>query len=165
MDKISYEDICKCPHSGVVNKDVKAEDEGETHINVYSQSNFTLGKFLSNFAHAPFLYKNEEIASVEGLWYAKITGKNELKQLSGFEAKKAGRKFDVIADIFSEIEMAEIYICKLLTYPAAKKALLENKLPLVHYYMFNNVKKDANDTLWLAKLWEKIAFYLKENKL
>lgn len=160
---MNFEEIISIPSTHWKNSDFDKDDEGITHVNIYSKSELPLGRFLSNFAHAPIQYKEIEFASVEAIWYWKLTGENSLISLHGFEAKKKGKMFPVISAPLSEIELCEINWIKINQYPLLKKALLSVDLPLTHYYVMYGRKVDANDYLWTAKLWEKIRTYLNAN--
>ena len=65
-------------------------------INIGSRGKTDLEKLLSNFAETPFTLWGESYASVEGFWqslkFPKHSDKRRVAQLSGLEAKRAGRE-------------------------------------------------------------------------
>lgn len=154
-------------------------EDGVTHINIYSRSLCRLGCFLSHFPRTPFvhpLYGNFE--SMEGFWYYAKTGfKHELlRGLYGFEAKSFGKKLDIVKrDDFLEI-IKEANRVKLKTFPLMELALKNTNLPLTHYYVFgtweiNNkvrqwhpgaVIREAKDSQWLLDFWNEERAKLKE---
>lgn len=117
-------------------------NDGVTHINVYSRGKTELGRLLSNFAHTPFtLDKFRDFASVEGFWYWYFSdsGNNDLRKLHGFQAKILGQRLmkGKIPDIL-EIDK-QVIICaihsKLDQNPYIVEMLVQNDLPLAHYYV------------------------------
>jgi len=116
---------------------IDPNDDGETHLNVYSKARTILGKLLSNFYPASFLHpKYGFFASVEAFWYWAKTGKqhDHLRYLWGFEAKKAGNEYPKVEyDNFRE-EICEAIRLKIEQNPVILKQLVESKLPLAHYY-------------------------------
>lgn len=117
-------------------------NDGVTHINVYSMGKTELGKLLSNFAHTPFkLDKLGEFASVEGFWYWYFSnsGNNDLRKLHGTQAKFLGQrlmegKTPEILEIDEQVIIAAIYT-KLNQNPYIVEMLIQNDLPLAHYYV------------------------------
>ena len=45
------------------------QNDGITHINVYSKGKTTLGRWLTNFAHTPIDTIDGHFESIEGYWY------------------------------------------------------------------------------------------------
>jgi hypothetical protein len=157
--------ILSLPFSSETSKDVTAEDEGITHLNVYSKSRYPLGCFLSNFAHTPQLqYQGKNFASVEAFWYWKLTEREELCTLWGADAKNKGRLYPIIGKAPTERELVEVYWNKIQPYTSITHHLKTNILPLVHYYTMYGKKINVDEYLWTAKLWEKIAYYLNSIK-
>ena len=130
--------------------------DGINHINVYSRGKTEIGRFLSNMAHTPFEYQRFEsqrfdLKNVESFWYyAKLewTCDPRLENIfekNAFEAKKLGkliekdheREFEHI--VWDEQEFRRsILDCirvKIESYPEMKDSILENDLPLNHYYV------------------------------
>lgn len=121
-------------------------DDGETHINVYSKGRTELGRVLTNFAETPFDHTEYgKFNSVEGLWYWVLTGKvyEEFRELSGFPAKRLGKevlnknkdivKIDKDSDVFKN-DIKEGIRCKLRQNKNIVKEMVKTDLPFVHYY-------------------------------
>ena len=113
--------------------------DGITHINIYSKASTKLGRALSNFAPLGFeLPDDGRFESVEGYWYWLGTGckYDKLRTLSGYEAKKYGRRFErVVVDGFEE-KIKRALKCKLDSHPGLKKAFTDSTLPFKHYYYY-----------------------------
>lgn len=135
-------------------------NDGVTHINIYSRSNSPLGKFLSNFEYTPFkhpVYGNFD--SVEGFWYYIATGckHDELRKLYGTSAKTYGKSLiRVEIPNFHEIIKSAIE-CKIEQHPIMKAKLLFNKLPLTHYFVFKGgVVVDQPRFAWQVRFIEEL---------
>ena len=124
----------------------RIEDDGVTHINVYSRGATRLGCCLSNFSSIGFTHpKYGPFASMEGFWYYVKTGfKHEgLRRLSGLAAKTVGRKLEVIRmdpEEFQEI-IRQGLTCKVEQHPDLLDMLLTSVLPLAHYYVMQRGDK------------------------
>jgi len=154
--------------------DFKPENDGIDHINVFSKSRSKLGRMLSNFAHTPFTLDGNKFESVESWWYwTKMNNINktvlfpifsdeqlgEIRSLIGKEAKLYFRelyKDDSSSFNAEPFELKRTYLQKLEENPDVKKELMENKLPIDHYYMMFDKKISAASSMWTAKLWEEI---------
>ena len=154
--------------------DFKPEFDGFDHINVFSKSRSNLGRMLSNFAHTPITINENKFESVESWWYwMKMNNANKaslfpsfseehisaIKLKVGKEAKEYFRslfKDDSYMFNPSKDELKEAYIQKITEHPEIEKALLDNKLPLDHYYMMFDKKISAESTMWTALLWNEI---------
>ena len=96
--------------------------DGITHINVYSGSKTELGRMLSNFYREKILTKDGEFMSVEAYWFwlgisSECEFRDELRELSGYEAKKCGTQLRMlypgeIIDDFEAQEKMKAYIYK-----------------------------------------------------
>ena len=148
------------------------EEDGITHINIYRQAKTELGRMLSNFYHSPFIFEPYGyFASAEAYWYWYLTGQqhNELRTLSGFEAKKAGRKYrndrlDVLGLTDDDLTIMEnMLICKIAHNPQIAALLKESTLPFVHYYSYhgNVIVPEGFD--WLSANFEDIRTVLQDN--
>lgn len=119
----------------------KPEEDGITHINIYSKGATDLGRWLTNFAHVPFTHPTYgEFNSIEALWYYASTGfqHEELRSLSGFKAKEEGKKYskvDIDPSEFASIIKMGIR-AKLIGNPKMLGALIDTHLPLAHYYVY-----------------------------
>lgn len=114
------------------------EKDGVTHINVYSKGRTELGRLLSNFADTPF--KHPEFGwfrTVEGFWYWLKTGKTheDLRNMVGWEAKMLGRKWPAVEIEHFDTKIKTAIRCKLIQHPDILCGLIDNELPLTHYYV------------------------------
>ena len=120
-------------------KELDPELDGIRHVNIYSQSRSQLGRWLSNFSRAPFVLPEYGMFdSMEGFYFYAATGfcNEALRTESGFNAKKAGVKFErVHLDNFMEIIESGIR-AKIRCNGNIMEALRESTLPLAHYYKF-----------------------------
>lgn len=143
------------------------DEDGITHINVWSKGRTELGRLASNFAHTPFIHPEYgHFSSVEAFWYWLSTGKqyNELRSLYGFDSKKAGRILqekreaelraspDYVIDAsgtamkyhgFPEVQdfveqIKKAILCKVEQNERFRTLLKESTLPLAHYYVWGN---------------------------
>lgn len=133
---------------------ILVEEDGVTHLNVYSKARTKLGRFLSNFAHAPVDLEDGRFESLEGYWYWLNTEQDNLRNLYGYEAKRLGkmygrREYAPRRDEFQARFKAAL-TAKLTQYPGAWKELKECKLPLTHYYVFGGTVKEAGH-LWVIE--------------
>lgn len=140
--------------------DYYPEDDGVTHINVWSKAKTPLGRSLSNFAHTPFDHPiHGRFSSVEGFWYWLSTGgtRNELRSVYGFQSKKLGRLIreelekaggiPIVEDFEAQIKKA--LLCKIEQNNTLKETLKNSDLPLTHYYVWGeppNVKVTVPDS-------------------
>lgn len=127
--------------------DFNVEEDGITHINIYSKGKTELGRLLSNFAHTPFKHpKYGHFSSVEGFWYWISTGKvnDTLRSIYGYQAKKAGlavRETNAKNGIQVEVEnfqgeIKKAILCKIEQNDRLKNMLKNCDLPLTHYYVW-----------------------------
>lgn len=150
------------------------ENDGVTHINIYSGAKTKLGKFLSNFTHSKIVIDGEEFASIEAYWYWLLSDKSErdiLKPLFGAKAKETGKSLqtiEVTQDINFIPKVARAIEYKIKSNDKVRQAMKESHLPFVHYYCFGNapnVKVNTpNNHLWIIDLIETIRQELKESE-
>jgi hypothetical protein len=114
--------------------------DGVDHINIYSKAKTELGRWLTNFAYAPFtLSDHGRFTSVEGYWYWLSTGcqHEELRDLFGAEAKRRGKSFERVEfDGNFEEAICKAIRSKLLSNKAMLSSLIDSNLPLTHYYVY-----------------------------
>ena len=150
------------------------QDDGKTHINVYSKSRSVLGRLLSNFANTPIVFKGLKFGSIESWWYwMKMNNINETGLFPIFEDEQIDlirEKIGAVAKSYfrslyksdssdfspAKEELKEVYKLKLEAHPNIKEMLIENKLPIDHYYVMFDKKVATEGTMWTAKLWEEI---------
>lgn len=125
---------------------IRPEEDGHTHINVYSKGRTTLGRALSNFARRPFEHpRHGHFESIEGLWYWLSVRDDRLRSAYGFDAKKLGRSLraaDWRADATFQRDVAEGIWAKIDAHDDIRVALQQSTLPLLHYYVFGGIVKD-----------------------
>lgn len=132
----------------------RPQNDGITHVNVYSKGRTKLGRLLSNFADTPFRIPFwGEFQCVEGFWYWVMTKDEGLRYTNGFESKQLGKKLKLIREHPTKRELRIAYRAKLLYNPKVLKLLIENKLPLVHYYVYDGAPVPAKQWEWTATLW------------
>lgn len=124
------------------------DQDGITHINVYTKSNTEIGKLLSNLSDSPINHpKYGYFFCLESLWYWLILGKNDhqLKDMNGYEAKKFGQakitnkeEYDFITESKSfRAEFKDGIRAKLLSNTKTLQLLVDTKnLPITHYYFY-----------------------------
>ncbi len=151
------------------------EEEGITHINIYSQGVTELGRLLSNFAYTPFIHPEDgKFDSVEGYWYWLLTEghflRDNLRFLSGTDAKFTGRRMtneyspnpkdkDFIRKVCIALD------CKVEQNPRIKELLIDSKLPFEHYYVYNEKVVESKEHKWILAKWESIRRTLKGEEL
>jgi hypothetical protein len=120
------------------------DTEGIDHINAYSKSTLELGRLLSNFARQEIsVGQDGRFASIEAYWYwlvcHKHPDKDQLRNLSGFAAKKKGREFasgDWRDDDPFKAKIQKACWIKILFNERLRELLRESTLPIVHYYVY-----------------------------
>lgn len=128
--------------------DYRPNDDGITHVNVWSKGQTLLGQLLSNFANIGFKHpKYGFFSSMEGFWYYVKSGyKHEhLRRLYGFSAKAAGSRLEIV---WMDPQDFQNEICQALTmkieqHPDLLDQLLQNKLPLTHYFVYGQGEKQT----------------------
>jgi len=135
------------------NSNLKVENDGIDHINVYSKAKTKLGRRLSNFEHLPFECEDGRFNSIEGYWYYLGTDspqREQLRTLSGYKAKELGRSLDKLkiepAVFRKKIKAAiTIKICSSDIW----RDLAISELPLVHYYAYGTKPVFAPQHDWI----------------
>lgn len=121
------------------------ERDGVDHINVYSKGKTELGRLLTNFADTPFKHpEHGQFRTVEGFWYWLKTGMvhDDLRTMLGWEAKMLGKLLPVVEAPHFEVRIKTAIRAKLIQNPHILRMLLDNELPLAHYYvMRGNIKQ------------------------
>ncbi len=120
------------------------KDDGVTHINIYSKGRTNLGRMLSHFY--PVNIKHPyfgEFDNMECFWQYLSTGckHEELRKLSGFEAKKASKSLEKVfrSDFMEQIKFANTL--KLVQHKCILDVFLQSTLPFEHYYTFGEPAK------------------------
>lgn len=122
------------------NSTYKPNEDGVTHVNVYSKGKTQLGRLLTNFAFTPFKHPSYgHFASMEAFWYWLSTGMqhNKLRSLYGSSAKTVGRQLERVQNVRFEEEITQAIICKLEQTSEIQTLFKQTKpLPLAHYYVY-----------------------------
>ncbi len=143
------------------NSQYRPEDDGHTHINIYSAGKTPLGRVLSNFSRIPIHSADGPLCSIEGYWYWLRTpghpSRDDLRSLHGLEAKSwtkrhlpglsasVGRKMvtqlgQSAVDSGTQEFRDAIRAALLLKLEALHLPLQRNfessTLPFAHYYVF-----------------------------
>ena len=145
---------------------IDPEKDGIDHINVYSKGRTQLGRWMSNFTESPFKSPNHGyFSSIEGYWYWLKTGlkHDNLRGLSGYEAKKVGRLYQPVPideDAFKEC-IKEAMIMKTISDDLHRNLLATSTLPFIHYYVKNGVVIPKDGSIWQMDEWENIRLLLK----
>jgi len=136
---------------------IDPENDGYTHINVYSKGRTQLGRMLSNFAATPFEIEGLTFASVEAWWYWQMMEKDDahLRTLTGWQAKKYGKNLWLPHKAPTKAALKRVYLRKVQKHKGIFSLLIHSELPLEHYYVYFGKAVDTK-WLWTAKLWEEI---------
>lgn len=137
--------------------------DGEDHINIYSRGQTEIGRFLSNFTHCPIETIDGHFDSIEGYWYWLLTNnsnKEELRFLSGYEAKKFGRTlvedgWKIDAKFKNKIKKA-IKLKVFNMNNSLFNQFLSLDLPFKHYYVHNENIIQVPKSDWIMKYLEKL---------
>lgn len=134
------------------------EEDGVTHINVYSRGAHVLGRGLSNLSECniehPFF---GHFRTLEGLWfYMKTNFKDDqFRILKGVAARDLGKQMPTepypLFNKMFKLGMLE----KLERHPMLQTELLKNELPLAHYYSYGGGKKimQLDRHQWQLDFW------------
>lgn len=133
------------------------DTDGIDHINVYSRGKTQLGRLLSNFAYTPFYHPDHgHFLSVEGWWYWLMTGDERLRLEHGFRAKQLGKTAKAKRQCPSKDELRLAYWSKIRANPHILEMLMQCKLPLAHYYVYNGKVVTPKQWQWTATLWDEM---------
>lgn len=130
----------------VSRESMSPDTEGKNHYNIYSRSRTELGQFLSHFTYHPITtYEHGAFNSIEGYWYWLKYRDDNLRLLSGYEAKQYGQDLSktrlvVLSPDTEEFKHDILFATdmKLNSMPdLLKLRLSESRLPLIHAYVQN----------------------------
>ena len=148
------------------------EEDGISHLNIYSRGKTELGRFLSNFALSPFIHpKFGSFNTVEGFWHYLRTGKKYecFRTLSGMDCKKISKQYEKQdCDNFQRY-IKEAILLKIESNEKFKLLLKESTLPLTHYYYYGDESTYKivvpDNSKWLINYIEDIREYLNNKAL
>lgn len=128
--------------------------DGIDHINLYTRGKTRLGRLATNLAELHVAHPTYgRFRTAEGLWYYLKTGKchEELRAMSGFEAKRHGRTLPSVwnKDFRAEFEIGlrEKVLCNKELY----ELFIESTLPFAHYYVYESKKPDVEPKIIAPK--------------
>ena len=139
------------------------QEDGVTHLNVYSQGQTSLGRFLSNFYNWIIETEDGVFDSIEGYWYwlgCEHPDRDQLRTVSGAKAKKLGRELrgkDWQSDDEFKRKICAAISLKIKSHPAKWKELRDNTLPLAHYYVFGGKVVEPSDGAWILEHIQSVA--------
>jgi hypothetical protein len=138
------------------NKIIIPDEDGITHINIYSKGATPLGKMLSNFYKFPILTPDGDFLSVEGYWYWLSIPENnprreEMRAVYGFNAKKLGK--EILKDTpkeeqrFDDNFEEKILLAIWRKFRRNAHLITEDLkyLPMEHYYNYGGKVVDCGD--------------------
>ena len=142
------------------------DNDGVTHINVYSKGRTELGRLLTNFARTPFQHPQYgHFESMEGYWYWVKTGKNkdQLRRFYGFYAKDIGRSIPAVHNPQFEHDIREGIRAKLECNLDLQTLLVSSgSLPLVHYYVYGGKVVVPKGHDWQMDEWMRLRTLYQE---
>lgn len=148
------------------------DSDGLDHINIYSKAKTWLGREASNFARFRMAVpEHGTFNSLEGYWYWLITRDDQLRTLTGYDAKKTGRASmkGMMGSRPSDFEdrIRAAIRAKADQHLDLQRALADSTLPFTHYYVMTDRGSgarrivDANNHPWLLHEWECIRAELR----
>lgn len=148
------------------------EEDGVSHLNIYSRGKTELGRFLSNFALSPFTHpKFGSFNTIEGFWQYIKTGKKHecFRTLSGMDCKKISKQYEKQdCDNFQRY-IKEAILLKIESNEKFKLLLKESTLPLTHYYYYGDQSSYKiiipDNNKWVISYIEDIRKYLNNKAL
>lgn len=120
--------------------------DGEDHINIYSQGQTKLGRWLSNFHKCDVNTDHGHFKSIEGYWYWLGARDDSLRKMWGYKAKKYGRSRPQVTELPEDTFQGHIekaIINKIYTNKYILEAFVDSSLPFDHYYVYGGKRVDA----------------------
>jgi hypothetical protein len=144
---------------------INPEEDGITHINIYSKGKTQLGLWLSNFTYVPLITEDGNFSSVEGYWYWLLaknhSEKDKLRDLYGFAAKKAGKLLTLKDWDDSEEFKNKIKKCLLIKINLMVDVFEANSLPFDHYYVYGGKVVKPKECQWIVDYFN----FIRENNV
>jgi hypothetical protein len=137
-------------------------EDGVSHINVYSRGKTELGRCLTNPAPISFDHpKYGTFDNVEGFHFFLKTGAKDYNYatINGFEARRKGKsEVGLYKDLPEfDVMMRAAWLAKILQNRKLYRDVLENNLPLTHYYFYgkeDNCKVITTESNFITNLTE-----------
>ena len=135
------------------------DEDGVTHVNVFTRGKVKLGRDLSNFQECnidhPYFGR---FRTLEGLWFYIKTGCNEemFRIMNGHDCRKKGKimtnvQYPLFTKMF-KLGMIE----KLEKNQQLQEELKANTLPLVHYYNYAGAVHVPQRHEWQIEFWQNL---------
>lgn len=142
-------------------------DDGTTHINIFSKGNTELGRRLSHYSYSPFIHPYfGPFKCMEGFWYylRAVKPDDKLRELVGAEAKFYGKELEThFLHNFQKLIVDANYQ-KIIQNPEIKQMVMESTLPFDHYYTFGTKQVRLPQFIWLIEGFEEIRRKLNEDE-
>jgi hypothetical protein len=142
----------------------KPEEDGITHINIYSKSKTELGRYLSNWTICNLELALGNFRTIEGLIFYLGCFDDRLKKTGGYDSKKLGEQLDRgqrIPEKDFRGYIVDAMIKKIERAPEFREQFKESTLPLTHYYVYGTKVINIPKWDWQVREWEKIRGALK----
>lgn len=134
---------------------VDPNEDGVSHINVYSNGRTELGRYLSNFSDCDIHTEDGFFRTIEGYWYWLSCKDDRLRHTNGFASKQLGRELraaDWPKTREFEKKIGRAIMLK-LTQPKTVEMLMKTgSMPFYHYYVYNGRSVMPKDGLWMINL-------------
>ena len=151
---------------------IDPNQDGISHINIYSQGKTDLGRMLSNFYRYNIIIKDGLFYSVEAYWHwlglKECEEKQNYRFTYGYNAKKLGTELKTKhgTQFVDDFENKILYA---IWYKVKKNSHLFkpelNYLPFEHYYNFGGNIRDAKSKyLWMIDSITKMRDIIISNK-
>lgn len=148
---------------------IDPEQDGVSHINIYSKGKTDLGRLLTNFAKTPFEHpRYGHFKSMEGYWYWIKSGKtrDQMRRFYGFYAKDIGRSLPVVHNPNFKEDILEGIRAKLESSPELQTLLISSgDMPLVHYYNYGGKVVMPKDNQWQIDEWIRLRSIYREKNV
>lgn len=142
--------------------------DGVTHINVWSKGRTTLGRELSNFARRSFYHPvYGSFSSVEGFWHWLSTGMklDFFRDMYGMHAKMASQDLPKVHHPRFQEEIIVALRCKIKQHADLKEALCRSTLPFTHYFVYGTKVLNQDQYAWQVAAIEQIRTELQQQSL
>ena len=141
----------------------KKSEDGISHINIYTKGMTRLGRLLTNLADIQVDHPTYgTFRTAEGLWYYLKTGKmhENLRALTGFQAKEFGKTLEVVFNQHFQKEFKEGLYAKITSHPELLSLFKSSTLPFTHYYVYGKDNKQIvvipKGTQWMIDYFEEL---------
>lgn len=156
----------------IKNRELNPDEDGITHINIYSKGKTELGKALTNLSDRDFDWQGKHFGSLEAMWFWLLSDKkrDDFIPLGGFAAKKLSKTLkeeDCISiDENFKNQIKEGFQCKLKAHKDIIKMLYESELPFTHYYYYGKDGKykvmNQDKHYWQCEEFERLRLIIKD---